>query len=397
MDTGQMARIENRTQRAKLSAGKRHWHVIEPGLAIGYRRPIRGGAGSWYVRALIGDQHKIAALGTADDLGTGMDWKGAQAAGRAWAAQQTTTGPATVEAAIASYVTDLRARKGERAAREVQGRMRKHVAPALGQRRLADLTTADLTAWRNGLVDGDGDEDEIRRSRDTANRLLAMLRAALNHAFNTGAVTDDRAWRRLKGFRGAGEARKVILNQSELQRLVDDCGPGLRELVLIGALTGARLGELTATRVRDFDADAAILTVTGKTGERPIHLPPAAVSLLRQMASGKRPQDHLLTTAAGTRWSASLHSRPFAAAVKAAGLDPATVFYSLRHTWISRALVNGVPVKAVGDHCGTSIAMLQRFYAKFIPGDQQRYAAMAAPPLNIEREGAAKVVQLRAG
>jgi integrase len=392
-----MARIENRTQRAKLAAGKRHWHVLESGLAIGYRPPTRGGAGSWYVRALIGNQHRIAALGTADDLDAGMDWKRAQAACRAWAAQQTTTGPATVAAAIENYVTDLRARKGERAAREVMGRMRKHVAPALGQCRLAALTTADLTAWRNGLVDVDGDEDEIRRSRDTANRLLAMLRAALNYAFNTGAVTDDRAWRRLKGFRGAGEARKVILDESELQRLVDACGPGLRELVLSGALTGARLGELTNARVRDFDADAAILTVSGKTGERPIHLPSAAVSLLRQMASGKRPQDRLLTTATGSRWTTSLHARPFAAAVKAAGLDLATVFYSLRHTWISRALKSGVPVKAVGDHCGTSIAMLQRYYAKFIPGDQQRYAAMAAPALNIEGESAAKVVPLRAG
>ena len=54
-----------------------------------------------------------------------------------------------------------------------------------------------------------------------------------------------------------------------------------------------------------------------------------------------------------------------------------------------------MPVKAVGDHCGTSIAMLQRYYAKFIPGDQQRYAAMAAPALEID-EPDANVVPLRA-
>ena len=50
--------------------------------------------------------------------------------------------------------------------------MRKHLPAKLGQRQLAELTTAELTTWRNGLVDLDGDEDEIRRSRDTANRLL---------------------------------------------------------------------------------------------------------------------------------------------------------------------------------------------------------------------------------
>ena len=61
------------------------------------------------------------------------------------------------------------------------------------------------------------------------------------------------------------------------------------------------------------------------------------------------------------------------------------MFYSLRHSYISRALGQGVPTKAVADHCGTSILMLQRFYAKFIPGDQQRYAAMAAPAITLDQ------------
>jgi integrase len=90
----------------------------------------------------------------------------------------------------------------------------------------------------------------------------------------------------------------------------------------------------------------------------------------------------------------SLHARPFTTAVAKAGLDPETVFYSLRHSYISHALVAGVPAKAVADHCGTSMAMLQRYYAKFIRGDMQRYAEMAAPTVHIGDPGA-KVVPLR--
>jgi integrase len=399
-NTQEMAWIENRTRRAKLSTGKRHWHVLEPGLAVGYRRPERGGAGSWYVRALIGGEHKVAALGTADDAkDVGMNWSQAQAKAREWqtgqqTGQQPTGAPLTVEAAIENYVADLRARKGERPARQVTGRLRKHLPPTLGARLLAELTAADLITWRNGLVGLDGDEDEIRRSRDSANRVLTMVRAAFNHAFNTGRVSDDRVWRKVKAFRDVGQARKVILSEGEIQRLVDACPTGLRELVAAGALTGARLGELTAARVRDFDAGEQILTVRGKTGERPIYLAPAAVTLLRQVASGKLPDDHLLTTEAGTRWTPSLHTRIFAAAVKIAGLDPDTVFYALRHSYISRALKAGVPTKAVADHCGTSIVMLQQFYAKFIESDQRRYAAMAAPAVKISNVGG-KVVQLK--
>jgi integrase len=411
MDTAAMAQIENRTKRAKLSTGKRHWHVLQPGLAIGYRRPARGGAGSWYVRALIGGEHKVAVLGTADDAeGVGMNWSQAQAKAREWlkqqTGQQTTGGPLTVESAVMAYAADLAARKGETAAREVighetetgwrSGRLRKRLFPALGARLLDELTADDLNNWRNSLVDLDGDADEVRCSRDTANRVLTMAKAAFNFAFSTGRVNDDRAWRKVKAFRDVGQARKVILSEAEIQRLIDACPAGLRELVAAGALTGARLGELTAARVRDFDAGEQILTVRGKTGERPIHLAPVAVTLLRQLASGKRADDHLFTTAAGTRWTASGHTRPFAAAVKTAGLDPDTVFYTLRHSYISRALKAGVPTKAVADHCGTSIVMLQQFYAKFIESDQRRYAVMAAPAVKISNVGG-KVVQMRTG
>ena len=393
-----MARsVKTRTKidtKARLDlAGRKepYWQKIERGLSVGYHRPLRGGSGTWWARVLVDGKYRIEALGSADDHTaadgeTVLNWSHAQAEGRAWAAKQTASGPLTIAQACEEYVKDLRVRKGEGAAKDADGRLKKHLIPAFGERRLADLTTADLLGWRNGLVKDPDDHDEegVRRSRDTANRLLGIAKAAFNHAFNTGRVADDRAWRRVKGFKGVGEARKIILTDAELQRLIDACEPGLRELVLLGAWTGARSGELTGARVRAFDRDEATLHVTGKTGARDIHLAPDALALAKQLASGKRPADFLLTTANGDPWTKSLHQRPFAAAVEKAGLDPDTTFYALRHSFISRALKQLVPPKAVADQCGTSLAMIQRFYAKFIPSDQAEYAKVAAPPLRAE-------------
>jgi hypothetical protein len=56
----------------------------------------------------------------------------------------------------------------------------------------------------------------------------------------------------------------------------------------------------------------------------------------------------------------------------------------LRHSYISRALLAGVPTKEVADHCGTSAVMIERHYAKFIRSDQQRFAVIAAPELRLE-------------
>src|SRR5687767_6115742 len=100
---------------------------------------------------------------------------------------------------------------------------------------------------------------------DSANRVLAVLKAALNLAFKDELVADDRAWRRVQAFRGVGEARKVVLSDAEIQKLLDACPGGLRELVAAGAMTGCRLGELTGAKVRDLDQQASMLRVRGKT------------------------------------------------------------------------------------------------------------------------------------
>ena len=376
-----------------------YWQRIERGLFAGYHRPLKGGAGTWWARATVDGRYRDKALATADDYTaadgeTVLNWSQAQAAVRTWAAKQTAAGPLTIRQACVDYIANLRAEKGERAAKDAGGRLQKRLVPALGDKLLADLTTEDFQAWRNGLVRNadEYDEEEVRQSRDTANRLMAAAKAAFNLAFRNGRVTDDRAWRRVKAFKGVGVARKVIMTDAELQRLTDACGPGLRELVLIGAWTGARLGELTSARVRDLDRDDATLSVSGKTGRRDVHLAPDALALLKRLASGKRPGDLLLTTADGGPWTKNLHRRLFVAAVAKAGLDPATTYYSLRHSLISRALKAGVPIPALCGQCGTSMPMMSKFYAKAIPSDKAEYAKAAAPTLRTEP--AAKIARL---
>jgi integrase len=393
-------RIETRSVRLRLPGRKDpYWQSLERDLAAGYHRPLQGGAGRWWGRVRQGGKYKIEALATADDHDQAdgiaiLNWAQAQAAVRAWAGRQTAAGPYTVADACRDYTNDLSARRGAAAAREADGRLRLYLLPRLGERRLADLIEADLIGWRNAMVGNGDDEEAIRRSRDTANRVRAIAWAAFNLAFKARRVADDQAWRRVGPFKGVGVARKIILTDVQQQNLIDACEPGLRELILLGAWTGARLGELTAARVRDLDPGAATLAVNGKTGAREIHLPVDALALLRRLASGKRPDERLLTTG-GRPWTKSMHQHPFAAAVRKAGLDPAVTFYTLRHSYISRALKAGVPVKAVADQCGTSIAMIEKHYAKFIRGDLAEYAEKAAPKLRVDAQQT--VVAIRPG
>lgn len=262
--------------------------------------------------------------------------------------------------------------------------MAKHVLPALGDTLVSELTTDQIRRWLNGMVRNSGDDEDRRRSKDSANRVLAVFKAALNLAFNDERVADDRAWRRVQAFKGVGEARKVIFTDEEIQKLADACPAGLREVVAAGAMTGCRLSELTGARVRDLDAAAGTLRVTGKTGVRQVHVAARASQLLETLARGKRSTDHLFVTADGLPWGESLHKRPFAAAVKKAGLDTEATFYSLRHASITRMLKAGVPTQAVAEHHGTSARMIETNYAKFIRSDRARYAELGEAGIDVE-------------
>ena len=96
-------------------------------------------------------------------------------------------GPLTVAKAINRYIADLRARKGETSAKLTDGRLNKHAIPVLGDVLVSELRADQIRRWLNGMVRNSEDEEDQRRSKDSANRVLAVFKAALNLAFNGGS------------------------------------------------------------------------------------------------------------------------------------------------------------------------------------------------------------------
>jgi hypothetical protein len=43
----------------------------------------------------------------------------------------------------------------------------------------------------------------------------------------------------------------------------------------------------------------------------------------------------------------------------------------MRHTFISAGLSNGVNIKWLADYCGTSVAMIEKHYGKYIRNDSE--------------------------
>jgi integrase len=375
------AKLETRSSRLRLPVAKKPIFVkIGPGIGLGYRRNQT--AGTWVVRVANGHgSNWTKAIGLADDFDPAngasvLDFWQAQGKARLLARKDLTgdedaAKPITVAQALETYEQDLLTRGGDAAN---VGRVRVHLPPALRDRAVTLLSSRELRRWRDGLA--------RRLAPATINRTCAAFKAALNLvAEHDPRITNRRDWETgLAALPDAEQPRNVILDEEVIRRLIALArgqSPEFGLLIEVAAVTGARVSQLARLEVQDLQlADNAprLMMPSSKKGRgtkrvlrRPVPIPPGLASHLLTAAEDRPPSAPLLTKPSGAVWRKSDHSRPFARAAKAAGLDPTQVtLYALRHSNIVRQLLAGLPIRVAAVNHDTSITMLERVYSRYI-------------------------------
>jgi integrase len=407
------ATLQTPTARARLKRGRQpHWRALVPGkIHLGYQRWPEDHAGRWLLRRRVAGRYTTATLGRADEgNGAGLSYE--QAVARA----QPTVGAAqqpmrlTVRKAMALYV-DYLAAQGKRTS-DVVSRTVVHILPQLGELEVSRLTPATLRQWLaamarthalmrsaaggrlNVRVHNPDDEEAVRARRASANRVLAMLKAALNHCYDEQLVNDNSAWgRRVRPFPNAKAARVRYLTVDEAQRLLNGCPPALRALVRGALETGARYGELTRLQCADFNPHSGTVHIRkSKSGKgRHVVLTEQGVAFFTSLCVGRPALDFAFTHATGRPWRNTDQQYPLRDANVAARIAPPITFHGLRHTWASLAVMNGVPLQIVAQNLGhVDTTMCQRHYAHLAPSyvaDAIRAGAPRygpVPPTNVK-------------
>jgi integrase len=392
-------RINSRSARLKLAARREpYWTVISEGCALGYRRGLKGGTWIARFRDDTGHQH-YESLGATDDTRdadnlTAMSFAQAQVMARYFFARkareaagsiESTDGPFTVANALTAYQAAY-LRRGGKALNRMESSARTYILPELGPVPVSKLKRRRIEQWHEAIAcsaarvrtrEGEAQKfrtasdtpDELRRRRSTANRVLTILKAALNHARHEGKIASDDAWEQVKPFRQVETARARYLSDDEARRLVGACRPDFRALVAAALLTGCRFGELTALVAEDFDADGGTLLIrTSKSGKpRHVALADEGRRFFAQECRSKFSAAPIFTKANGRRWSPSDQQRPLKAAYAEAELEPIT-FHGLRHTYASRLAMKGVPLAVIAAQLGHSdIRMVEKHYGHLAP------------------------------
>ena len=236
----------------------------------------------------------------------------------------------------------------------------------------------------------------VRRRRSSANRVLTILKAALNHAFHNGHVSSDDEWRQVKPNRGADAARVRYLSDNEARRLVNACPSDFRALVSAALLTGCRYGELTQLEVCDFNPDASTLAIRQSKSGKPRHvvLTEEGAAFFRRHCAGRSGHELMFRHGDGGAWQKSEQARPMAEACTNGKIKPAISFHILRHTWASLAVMNGTPLLVVAKNLGHADSrMVERHYGHLAPSFIADAIRAGAPRYRVK--GDKRVVPLR--
>lgn len=393
------AKIETRTARARLPTGpKPYFRRLEIGFHLGYRRLSRGG--TWIARRFgENGRYREIRLGVADDTQDAdgvsvLDYAQAQKAARDWwqierrreEGHDTRTGPFTVVDAVTDYLKVLE-RRGGKSAYHTRRAAEVHVLPALGPLQVAKLTAKRIEDWHHGLAEkpplarskpskkpnyrkADNSTDGLRKRRATANRILTVLKAALNHAWRAGHVASDEAWRRVRPFKAVETARVRYLSEAECMRLVNACEPAFRNLVRGALLTGCRYAELSRLRIADFNADAGVVTIRESKAGKPRHvvLTDEGQQFFTTLTAGKLADEPVFSRTDGGAWAKSHQLRPMREASQRAKIKPAVSFHVLRHTYGSLLAMRGVPMAIIAKQLGhADTRMTEKHYAHLAP------------------------------
>ena len=442
------ATLESRSARKKLLERREpHWVVIDPKRAIGYRKGRKGG--TWIARiydpTAAEKKKRYESLGGADDHvdANGHDilsFQQAQEKARAWfdrcteeakaisAGEALPKGPFTVNNALDLYFQDCERRGVKGLSRDLD-RATAWIRPELGELEVANLRRHRLEAWLQQIAESPKrvrtanpdkpkpkprafkvprvakptpeppkpptTDEEKRARKDSANRVLTTLKAALNHALDRRRVVSGEAWMAVKPYRGTTSARVRFLNATEQVRLVNACPEDFRQLVRGALLTGARYGELSQLRVRDFNDQAGTVFVSeliSKNGKsRHIVLTEDGRILFRQMALGKGHDDLVFQRkverrkreSLGSAWGHGDAHRLMALAFETAGLEELT-FHELRHSYASMLINAGCPLPYVAAQLGhTDTRMVEKHYGHLAPSAMADAIRAALPSLGL--------------
>lgn len=255
-------------------------------------------------------------------------------------------------------------------------RLRHHVVPLLGKRRVSDILPGDVENFVREVINGKSAKDEkagvrkriiVRGGEGAARKVFRDLSAVFSFARRRGLVDDnpcDKA-----AVRKTDNQNNRYLSLDEIGRLGAACDPLEAEganrigidIARLWSLTGCRRQEIAELKWSEIDYDRGLLVLANsKTGKSVRPLGSAAAAILRRIE--REPDSDYVFPADSGDGAFQGTKGIWRKIVIRANLEGVTP-HTLRHTLASMAISSGEPMAMTGAIFGHSNPRSTAIYA----------------------------------
>ena len=235
---------------------------------------------------------------------------------------------------------------------------------------------------------------EEGRTPQTVNRYMGFLRRVLNKAVRDGLLGSNPITR-IKMFKEP-QGKTRFLNVEEEKTVIEALGPVYGSWARLAILTGMRQMEQFSLKWSDVDPEQGVITLctTKSGGVQYVHLNDEAKGIIEALKEGNKsvwifpsanPESHVDPR--------NFYRRVYLPAVREARLDGVS-WHTLRHTFASRAAMNGATestIAALLRHSGTGLV---KRYAHLSPSHLQeavekvaRFGKMGSQEVQGKKDG----------
>lgn len=244
-----------------------------------------------------------------------------------------------------------------------------------GSRSIHGISPKDIEDYKNKRKKDQNTRRKGSPAPATINRELACLRHMFNKAIEWKMLTEN-PFKGVKLFREENMRRRYLTHEEE-KRLLENCAPHIKPIIILALNTGMRRGEILNLAWDDIDLKKEIILVRrSKTGEsREIPMNENVREELKKIPRQKN-TPHIFVKGDGTqlKWARTA----FENACRRSKINDLK-FHDLRHTFGSRLVEAGVDLRTIMDLLGHKTITMTLRYSHISPQHKKDAVSRLVP------------------
>lgn len=159
----------------------------------------------------------------------------------------------------------------------------------------------------------------------------------------------------------------IVLSRDEIQSILVEINNEKHNLMIALAYAGGlRVSEIINLKVKDINLAELTIHIKGAKGnkDRITILPEKLVKNIEKLISNKNSDEYVFASERGGKLTERTAQKVFAQALKKAGIKKEATFHSLRHSFATHLLENGVDVRYVQELLGHANIRTTQIYTK---------------------------------